>query len=228
MRRWGLVGAAGWLVTYAEVRRFGSDHVQLRLLPGLAWWLAVWQMLDWHLGEAEGGDGIPRRRLGPADAVTLARFWLVPVVSGAQWSARELPLVIAAGGLTDAVDGWLARRDGRTRLGRDLDTFADFAFMSAAVRAGWRSGRITSTAPAGLADRHALGAGIATRAVFGEARRPAIRARRWGGALRIGGLVAATAGARRLGNAMLTAGSLVPPRNTTPGKTLTAGPGRLS
>jgi len=34
-------------------------------------------MLDWHLGMAEGGDGRPRERLSPADAITLARFWLV-------------------------------------------------------------------------------------------------------------------------------------------------------
>jgi len=33
-------------------------------------------MLDWHLGMAEGGDG-PRELLSPADAITLARFWLV-------------------------------------------------------------------------------------------------------------------------------------------------------
>jgi hypothetical protein len=54
-------------------------------------------MLDWHLGMAEGGDGRPRARLSPADAVTLARFWLVPAVPAAAL-AGALPAVIVLGG----------------------------------------------------------------------------------------------------------------------------------
>jgi phosphatidylglycerophosphate synthase len=215
-RRWGLVGAGCWLIACAALKRAPLNDLELRALGGLAWWLAVWQMLDWHLGEAEAGDGVPRRRLSRADAVTLARFWLVPAVAGAQRSTFGLPLAIAVGGLTDGVDGWLARKDRRTRLGRDLDTFADLAFVSAATHAAYRSGRLTRLAGVSVAGRQVLGLVIAGRAVLVDARRPAIRARRWGAAIRVGGLVAASVGARRLGSALLVAGSLVPPRSTRP------------
>jgi phosphatidylglycerophosphate synthase len=206
-----VVGAAGWLLACETAKRTGTEHIELRPVPGLVWWLSVWQMLDWHLGEAEGGDGVPRDRLGPADAVTLARFWLVPAASGARHSRVGLPLVIGLGGITDAFDGRLARRDGRTRLGRDLDTFADLVFLSTGTIAAYRTGRVTRLGAVTLAIRHAVGLAISIYAVFGQARRPAIRARPWGAAARISGLAIATAGWPRLGSAVLTAGSLTPP-----------------
>src|SRR5947209_17404628 len=69
---WGVSGAIAWLAACRATRSVSA--VKPRPLVGLAWWLAVWQMLDWHLGMAEGGDGQPRARLSPADAVTIARF----------------------------------------------------------------------------------------------------------------------------------------------------------
>ena len=105
-------------------------------------------MLDWHLGMAEGGDGVARSRLAVADAVTLARFWLVPA-------------------------------------------------LPAAARSG-----------AGLA--------LSLTAVFGRARRPAIRARPWGALLRVAGLALCAAGRERAGTPMLVAGCAVPPRSTAP------------
>jgi len=83
---------------------------------------------------AEGGDGRPRERLSGADAVTLARFWLVLVVPAVARSPAGLPLVIALGGLSDWADGALARRSRRTRLGRDLDSTADLALLATAGR----------------------------------------------------------------------------------------------
>ena len=72
---WGAAGAGAWTLACAAAR--GHEDVRPRPVAGLLWWLLVWQMLDWHLGMAEGGDGRPRERLSPADAITLARFWLV-------------------------------------------------------------------------------------------------------------------------------------------------------
>jgi phosphatidylglycerophosphate synthase len=215
-RRWGLYGAAGWLASCKTAKLTGRTGIELRPLPGLAWWLAVWQMLHWHLGEAEGGNGVPRDRLGRANAVTLTRFWLVPILYGTRRTSVGLAVVIAAGGLTDALDGHLARRDGRTRLGRDLDTFADLVFVCTATFAAYRGERVSPLAASALAVRYSLGLAIATTAVFKHARRPAIRARPSGAALRFGGLALATAGARRAGSALLLAGSLTPPVRISP------------
>ncbi|MGH2886243.1 MAG: CDP-alcohol phosphatidyltransferase family protein, partial [Solirubrobacteraceae bacterium] len=150
-RRWGLYGGLAW--TGACVASRTSERIVFRPLPGLAWWLAVWQMLDWHLGMAEGGDGQLRARLSPADAVTLARFWLVPTLPTVARSPTGLPAVILIGGLTDGLDGALARRHGRTRLGRDLDTTADLAFFTTAAVSARAAGRITPLGFRALAGR---------------------------------------------------------------------------
>jgi phosphatidylglycerophosphate synthase len=171
-------------------------------------------MLDWHLGMAEGGDGEPRDRLARADAVTLARFWLVPSVPALARSPTGLPAVILIAGVTDWLDGALARRDGRTRLGRDLDTTADLAFLTTAALSARASGRITRLGFRALAGRYAIGVAVSLAAVFGRARRPAIRARPWGALLRTAGLAISTAGLARTGTAVLLCGCLVPPHST--------------
>lgn len=213
-RAWGMCGAVAWVASCAAAR--GHADLRLRAVPGLVWWFAVWRMLDWHLGMAETGDGRPRERLSPADAITLARFWLVPAARGTARSSRGLPTVILLGGLSDWLDGRVARRHGRTRLGRDLDTTADLAFLTAIALAGRAEGRIPPLGFAVLTVRHTLGLAVALGAVFGRARRPAIRARPWGAALRIGGLAICATGARRPGTLILVAGSLVPPRSIAP------------
>lgn len=64
----------------------------------------------------------------PANAVTVARLLATPVVvamvavSGPTWPALAVGLVI---GLTDGLDGWLARRQGPTRSGAFIDPLAD-------------------------------------------------------------------------------------------------------
>jgi phosphatidylglycerophosphate synthase len=190
--------------------------VKPRPLVGLGWWLAVWQMLDWHLGMAEGGDGQPRARLSPADAVTIVRFWLVPLVPAVARSPAGLPAVILAAGGTDWLDGELARRHGRTRLGRDLDTTADLAFLTTAAVTARATGRISPFGFRLLAARHATGVAVSLLAVFARARRPAIRARPWGALPRITGLAMSTAGLPRPGTALLVIGCLIPPRSTAP------------
>jgi phosphatidylglycerophosphate synthase len=213
--RWGEAGGAVWAGTVLVLRRRGAPAPSLA--GGLAWWLAVWRMLDWHLGMAEGGDGVPRTRLSPADAVTLARFWLVPALPAAARGGAALPALVAIGGATDWLDGALAHRTGRTRLGRDLDTTADLAFFSVAALAAHRTGRLGPVGAGALGLRHAAGPTLSLAAVFARARRPAIRARPWGGALRVTGLVLCVAGCERPGAAILVAGCLVPPCSTAPG-----------
>ncbi len=211
-RQWGLIGAGAWLAACRGAKRVGWESPPVA--AGLIWWTAVYKMLDWHLGMAECGDGVPRKQLSPADGVTLVRFWVVPLVGGAAGSQYGLPVLIALGGASDWLDGTLARRYGRTRLGRDLDTTADLAFLSATAWAVSASGKLPPVAVRALATRYAVGASLSFGAVFGRARRPAIRARPIGGVLRFGGLVMATAGCRRTGTAILIGGCLVPPIST--------------
>jgi phosphatidylglycerophosphate synthase len=211
-RTWGAAGAAAWTIACLAAR--GRDDVRPRAAAGLVWWLAVSQMLGWHLGMAEGGDGRGRRRLSAADAVTLGRFWLVPVVPAVARSPVGLPLVVVIAGVTDGLDGALARRRGRTRLGRDLDTTADLAFISTVAISARRNGRLDPLPFWALAARHGLGLALSLGAVFGRARRPAIRARPWGALLRVSGLAVHTAGRTDAGTAMIVVGCLVPPRST--------------
>jgi phosphatidylglycerophosphate synthase len=213
-RIWGLCGAAAWIAACRAADRRGE--IPLRRVAGLVWWGAAWKMLDWHLGMAEGGDGEPRERLSSADAVTLSRFWLVPLVWPLRTRARWFPALIAAGGLSDWLDGALARGSGRTRLGRDLDTMADLAFLGTGASAAVAAGRLPALGAYSLAGRYAAGTVLALGGVFGRARRPAIRARPWGGALRVSGLALAVAGWRRTGTVVLIAGCLTPPRSTPP------------
>lgn len=212
-RRWGVIGAAAWLVAC----RLATRHSSISLNPwsGLLWWGSVWKMLDWHLGMVEGVDGRQRQWLSAADAVTLARFWVVPLVPAVRRSAYGLPALVVLGGVSDWLDGALARRVGRTRLGRDLDTTADLAFLGCAAAAASAAGRLPRLGAWALGARYGLGTTLALGAEFGRARRPAFRARPWGAALRVAGLALASAGSRRVGTATLVTGCLVPPRSAS-------------
>lgn len=70
----------------------------------------------------------PTALVTPANGVTAARLLATPVVvamvavSGATWPALVVALAI---GLTDGLDGWLARRHGPTRSGAFMDPLAD-------------------------------------------------------------------------------------------------------
>jgi len=208
-RRWGALGAAGWLLGCGVMRRSAASADPL---PGLLWWLSVWRMLDWHLGMAEAVDGTRRERLSSADALSLARLWLVPALFAARGSPQSLSALILAGGLSDLLDGELARRHGCTRLGRDLDTAADICFLSAAAAAAWTAGRLPGIGAWCLGLRHAVGFGAAVQETFVSSRRPPGGARRWGAVLRVGGLALVARGRHRSGTVALVGGCLVPPR----------------
>jgi CDP-diacylglycerol---glycerol-3-phosphate 3-phosphatidyltransferase len=87
-------------------------------------------------------DGVRRSTFGPsalitpANGVTMARLLATPAlvvmiaVGGAGWAPFAVALAI---GLTDGVDGWLARRYGTTRSGAFLDPLADKAAVIAAL-----------------------------------------------------------------------------------------------
>ena len=195
--RWALAGAASWTALAA----YGPTAFRAR---GLAWWGLACVMLDWHLGMVETDDGRPRP-LGPADALTLTRVWLAPAMLEGPG-----PGLCAAGFATDVLDGVAARGLGEpTRAGRDLEGLADACF-AAALLAGLR--RRDAIGPAASAAELArLGAGFAysLAVYFGGAEPPdraLTRAARPTTVARAGGLIAAAAGRRRLGTALVAAG----------------------
>ena len=191
-RRWSAVGAAAWLVVGRSPR-------------GLAWWGLTVLMLDWHLGMVETESGEPRP-LGPADACTLARSWLVPLAAD-----RAAPLVVAAGFTLDAVDGPLSRASAPTRAGRDLEGSVDAAFTVAALRGAVRRGGLGRTAATLEAARLATGFAVTCAAYFGRSGpldRVTARAARRSTPLRAAGLLAAGLGHRRAANALVVAGAL--------------------
>jgi len=81
----------------------------------------------------------------PANAITVARLLATPVlvimigVHGAGWAPFAVALAI---GLTDGVDGWLARRQGTTRSGAFLDPLADKAAVVGALCAVAAKGEV--------------------------------------------------------------------------------------
>jgi phosphatidylglycerophosphate synthase len=170
-------------------------------------------MLDWHLGMSESDDGARRDRLSAADAVTLARFWLVPVLPPSAQSASGMPAVIVLGGATDWLDGRLARRSGPTRLGRDLDTTADLAFFSTAAIVAHRAGRLPRLGAWAFGLRHGLGLALSLSAFFGRTQRPTIRARPWGAILRVGGLALCVTGRHTAGTSIAIAGCCIVTRS---------------
>src|SRR5829696_9409187 len=86
--------------------------------------------------------------------------------------------------------------------------------LPSAYRSVPSSPAYVNAVPPSIGLRHAAGLTLSLAAVFGRARRPAIRARPWGGALRVAGLVLCVAGRKQAGTAILVAGCLVPPRST--------------
>jgi phosphatidylglycerophosphate synthase len=133
---------------------------------GLGGWTLTVVMLDWHLGMVETEDGRPRP-LGPADALTLARAWLIPAVAD-----RPRPLLCAAGLATDALDGRVARATEPTRLGRDLEGLVDACFEVAVLRGMSRRGTLGRPAAAIEIIRVALGCAYGAASYFGRAEPP--------------------------------------------------------
>ena len=78
----------------------------------------------------------PSALLTPANAITLARLAIVPVLlasiveTGDAWSTLGLWILLAG---SDGVDGWLARKMGTTRSGAFLDPLADKVLVLGAM-----------------------------------------------------------------------------------------------
>jgi CDP-diacylglycerol---glycerol-3-phosphate 3-phosphatidyltransferase len=79
----------------------------------------------------------PSALLTPANAITLARLAITPILlssiveTGDAWSTLALWILLAG---SDGIDGWLARKQGTTRSGAFLDPLADkFLVLGAMV-----------------------------------------------------------------------------------------------
>ena len=200
MRLWVAAGAGAW----AALALAGAQPFRRRSGAFAAWWALTWLMLDWHIGMVETEDGRPRN-LGPADACTLTRVWLVPAAADAP-SAWMCALAF----VTDALDGRLARASEPTRIGRDLEGLADWAFAAAALRGAVSRGWLSRAAGAGELARLGIGLAYALVVYFGSAAAPDLRvvhAARITTPLRAGGLVAAGLGHRRTANALVVGGA---------------------
>ncbi|MEA2195494.1 MAG: hypothetical protein QOG42_1928, partial [Solirubrobacteraceae bacterium] len=202
IRAWIAAGAGAW-AALALARRAPFAG---RTREFAVWWALTWLMLDWHVGMVETVDGEPRN-LGPADACTLLRVWLVPAAAGA-----PEPWLCALALASDGLDGALARRDGPTRIGRDLEGLADAAFAAAALRGAVRQGRLGPGAARAELARIALGIAYSAAVWLGREQPPeasVLHAARAATPLRAAGLVAAGRGHRRLAGTLVTAGALV-------------------
>jgi hypothetical protein len=198
-RRWIAVGAAAWAGAAAA-----GGPLRARARPGLSWWALTWLMLDWHLGMFETADGRPRP-LGPADALTLGRVWLVPIAA-----AEPTPVVCGLAAASDVLDGVAARATEPTRAGRDLEGLADTCFAVAALRGARRRGWLGGEVVAFEAARLGAGFAYALYVYFGRAAAPdpaVTRAARITTPVRVTGLILAGLGRRRLGTLALAGGS---------------------
>lgn len=208
-RLWVAIGVGPWvaMILSAHWRSISAPCNRSAVgLKGLAWWLLCGLMLDWHLGMVETEEGSPRA-LGPADAMTLARAWLVPLA----WE-RPGPAICLAAAATDGLDGALARGVGEpTRAGRDLEGVVDTAFAAAAVRGAVRQGWLSRSAGGAEAARLGAGAAYSAAVWFGRAEAPdrsVVSAARATTPVRLAGLVAAGMGWRRVAGGLVWAGAL--------------------
>ncbi len=194
---WMLAGAAAWLIV---ARLLPASPFARRRRQGLIWWGVCALMLDWHLGMLESPDG-RAARLGAADALTLARAWLVPAVA-----ERGDPAMLLLGALTDVADGPVARVTRTTRFGRDLEGVIDGCFAAAALQGAVRGGGVSRLHANVERARLVAGTGFTCTVYFaaGRAPDPAVRlSGRRTGAVRVAGLMAGGLGHRTLANQLL-------------------------
>jgi len=200
MRRWVGAGAGAW----AALALAGQEPFRRRIGAFAAWWALTWLMLDWHIGMVETEDG-RERNLGPADACTLARVWLVPAAAD-----TPMPWMCALAFISDGLDGRLARMSEPTRIGRDLEGLADAAFAAAALRGALRQDWLSRAAGIGELVRLGIGFGYALYVYFGSASAPdprVIHAARVTTPVRAGGLVMAGLRRRRAADALVLGGA---------------------
>ncbi|MBA3806961.1 MAG: CDP-alcohol phosphatidyltransferase family protein [Solirubrobacterales bacterium] len=156
----------------------------------------------------DGPRGEPREALSAADAITYARMLAAPAVLSTSAHRGVFLSLLAGGALSDGLDGRLARRDGTTRLGRDLDAAADVAFLWAAGRAASRAGWLAHSAAVSLGVREPALVGASALFYFlGAAPPPAatVGATRFAGPLLTLGLALSASGRRKLGSSIVIA-----------------------
>ena len=192
--------AAAWLTLGALAYVPARDRAR----RPAAWWAATALMLDWHLGMFETQQGEPRN-LGPADALTLARAWMVPL------AAREpTPALVLTAAATDVLDGIAARATQPTRAGRDLEGLVDACFGAAALHGAQRAHQLGATPARAELARLTAGFAFALAVYLGRAQPPpaaVIRAGRATTTARVAGLALAAQGHRRAGELLLLCGS---------------------
>jgi CDP-diacylglycerol--glycerol-3-phosphate 3-phosphatidyltransferase len=146
----------------------------------------------------------------PANAVTLARLLLVPVLievivaRPVSWFTAALAFVLAA---SDGLDGYMARRHGTTRSGAFLDPLADKVLVLGAMVALVAVGNLWWVPVALIAAREAA---ISVYRSYWGRRGLAVPARYWAKVktfaqeLAVGlAIIPATAGIERLAGGML-------------------------
>ena len=144
--RAGAIGLAAWAAV-GPVRPWLA-------LAGALWWLVVIAMIDWHLGMLEDADGGPQHRLGLANLLSLGRAAVVPALLVV--SPTLLAAILIVAGLSDGIDGPLARRRGEeTRLGEWLDGSVDTLVLSASALGLARHGMLSWWTAALVAARYA-------------------------------------------------------------------------
>jgi cardiolipin synthase len=127
--RQSLALGAGGLVVWTSVAVAGEPALAA---IGAGWWLLTMLMLNWHLGLLERPDGSPLPSLGVANILSLGRLGLVPVLPVLKPELLATALIVA--GVTNALDGYLARRRREeTRLGFWLDGVADALVLGTAA-----------------------------------------------------------------------------------------------
>lgn len=99
-----------------------------------AWWVLVLLMADWHLGMLERPDGSLLSGLGVGNALTLLRAAAIPLLPAL--TPVALGLVLLGAGISDVVDGFLARARAETsRLGAWADGAVDALLLPVAALA---------------------------------------------------------------------------------------------
>jgi phosphatidylglycerophosphate synthase len=186
-----LVGATGvvlWILV--------SPTVGGSAIAGIAWWLVVTLMLEWHVGMLETPDGRQLDRLGAANVLSLARAWLVPLLP--LLHGWMLGLALLAAVASDVLDGRLARARGQiTRLGRWLDGTVDTVIVGASGVAAMTAGIAPGWVGATLICRAALPWAAVGAAYFVRRESPRIAASAPGrvlGGVSMGGLILAAFG----------------------------------
>lgn len=168
--RWG----AAWVALAALGRLAPVARTLPRVPPAreLAWAGSWWAMMRWHLGMVEGPAGETRHALSAADAASTFRLWLAPRLLRVDRDEDVFAVLLMLAGASDVLDGALARSSGPSRLGRDLDRFADACAWTAAGLAARRAGWISRPATAAVAGRYPAGLGYALWRYLAHGVRP--------------------------------------------------------